>query len=91
MGRVQQLPNQAFEALPRVSHATVGDTVAVAFRVRLDPEDLLYDTVPRPLGELPEGIRVLRVAKLHRAPDRTFAGEADLEAAFQEALRSPRS
>lgn len=73
---LQQLPNQRFEVLPAVRHATVGDTVALSFRVRLDPQDLLYDTTPRPIATLPEGVRVLAVEKLHRDPDRIYVGQA---------------
>jgi len=73
---LQQLPNQRFEALPAVRHATVGDTVTVSFRVRLDPQDLLYDTTPRPIAALPAGVRVLSVEKLHRNPDRIYVGKA---------------
>jgi len=75
---VQQLPNQDFEALPQPVQATVGDTVTVVFRVRLDPVDLLYDTVPHPVSALPEGVRVLQIERLRRAPDRTFTGRARL-------------
>ena len=71
-----QLPNQAFEVTPAVAHAGVGDTISVRFRVRLDQTDLLFDTVPRPTGELPQGVRVLSVERLHRQPDRTWTGRA---------------
>jgi hypothetical protein len=71
-----QLPNQAFEVTPAVAHARVGDTISVRFRVRLDQTDLLFDTVPRPTGELPQGVRVLSVERLHRHPDRTWTGRA---------------
>ena len=73
---VQQLPNQRFEVIPAVRHATVGDTVTLSFRVRLDPQDLLYDTTPRPIATLPEGVRVLAVEKLHRNPDRIYVGKS---------------
>lgn len=71
-----QLPNQAFEVTPAVAHAGVGDTISVRFRVRLDQTDLLFDTVPRPTGELPQGVRVLSVERLQRQPDRTWTGRA---------------
>ena len=74
-GLPQQLPNQDFEVHPRVTHATVGDSIALVFRVRLDPQDLLYDTVPRPLGELPEGLRVLQVASLRPGLSESVTGE----------------
>ena len=71
-----QLPNQAFEVAPAVAHARVGDTISLRFRVRLDQTDLLFDTVPRPTGELPQGVRVLSVERLQRQPDRTWTGRA---------------
>ena len=56
-----QLPNQSFEVIPEVHRATVGDTIPLRLRVRLDPSDLLYDTVPQPVASLPEGVRLLSV------------------------------
>jgi hypothetical protein len=74
----QQVTNQRFEVIPRVAHATVGDTVSLAFRVRLDPLDLLYDTVPEPPSNLPEGVRILSIEKLHRGPNRDWIGRAQV-------------
>ena len=71
-----QLPNQSFEVIPEVHRATVGDTIPLRLRVRLDPSDLLYDTVPQPVASLPEGVRLLSVDKLRRGPDRTMVGRA---------------
>ena len=70
-----QLPNQSFEVVPQVTRATVGDSIPLRLRVRLDITDLLYDTVPQPVAALPEGVS-LRVEKLHREPDRTMMGRA---------------
>jgi hypothetical protein len=72
-----QLPNQSFDVVPQVAHATVGDSVTLLFRVRLD-EDLLYDSVPQPTAELPPGVRILSVEKLHRGSDRVFTGRAEI-------------
>lgn len=66
---------------------SVGDTVTVHFRVRLDERDLLFDTVPQPLGALPPGARILGVEKLTRTPDRIFHGSARL--AFYRTGRQP--
>lgn len=71
-----QLPNQSFEVSPSAAHARVGDTITLRFRVRLDQTDLLFDTVPHPTGELPPGVRVLSVERLHRQSDRTWTGRA---------------
>jgi hypothetical protein len=60
------------------ARATVGDTVTVHFRVRLDERDLLFDTVPRPLVAPPDWVRILSVDKLERQPDRIFVGRARL-------------
>ncbi|MFL5493557.1 MAG: hypothetical protein ACJ8DC_04135, partial [Gemmatimonadales bacterium] len=48
------------------------------FRLRLDDRDLLFDTIPRPAGPLPDGVRLLSVEKLPRRPDRIFVGVARL-------------
>jgi len=73
-----QITGQSFEVTPEVDSATVGDTVTLRFRVRLDDRDLLFDTVPRPVIATPNGIRILSVEKLARAPDRLFYGKARL-------------
>ncbi|HXE58258.1 MAG TPA: hypothetical protein VNK43_09665 [Gemmatimonadales bacterium] len=71
-----QWVERSFEATPEPARATVGDTVTLAFRLRLQERDLLTDTVPRPIGPLPDGVRVLRVEKLVRGEDRIFRGRA---------------
>lgn len=71
-----QLPGQSFEVVPDTAHATVGDPVTLRFRVRLSEGDLLYDSVPKPAGELPAGVRLLSVEKLSRGPDRVYRGRA---------------
>jgi hypothetical protein len=82
-----QVSNQSFEITPATPRPTVGDTVLLNFRVRLDERDLLFDTVPRPIGLLPDGIRILDVEKLQRSPDRIFHGHARL--AFFRTGRQP--
>ena len=82
-----QVSNQSFEITPITPRPTVGDTVVLSFRVRLDERDLLFDTVPRPIGLLPDGIRILDVEKLQRSPDRIFHGRARL--AFYRTGRQP--
>jgi hypothetical protein len=71
-----QLPDQHFEVIPETSKAAVGDPVSIRFRLRLDERDLLYDTIPRPVDTLPEGVRILSVEKLQRGADRIFSGRA---------------
>jgi hypothetical protein len=70
--------NQSFEITSSTTHPTVGDTVILSFRVRLDERDLLFDTVPRPVEAAPQGVRILAVEKLQRTPDRVFHGRARL-------------
>jgi hypothetical protein len=82
-----QVSNQSFEITPATLRPTVGDTVVLNFRVRLDERDLLFDTIPRPIGLLPDGIRILDVEKLQRSPDRIFHGRARL--AFFRTGRQP--
>jgi hypothetical protein len=76
--RAQIVTNQSFEVKPEIGRATVGDTVTVRFRVRLDERDLLFDTIPQPLAELPPGVRLVSVDKMNRTPDRIFHGTARL-------------
>jgi hypothetical protein len=73
-----QMYGQSFEVSPQVSQATVGDSVTLVFRVRLDERDLLFDTVPQPLSAIPPGVRLLSVEKLQRSPDRLFHGRAQV-------------
>src|SRR3954469_1748326 len=74
--QAQVVSNQSFEITSSTARATVGDTVILSFRVRLDERDLLFDTVPRPIGAVPQGMRILAVEKLQRTPDRIFHGSA---------------
>ncbi|HEY7636052.1 MAG TPA: hypothetical protein VH763_10930 [Gemmatimonadales bacterium] len=71
-----QLPDQHFEVIPETTKAAVGDPVSIRFRLRLDERDLLYDTIPRPVDTLSEGVRILSVEKLQRGADRIFRGRA---------------
>jgi hypothetical protein len=84
----QAVSGQSFQVMVDSSRpVTVGDTVTLRFRVRLDERDLLFDTVPQPLGALPPGARILSVDKLTRTPDRIFHGSARL--AFYRPGRQP--
>src|SRR4029079_5896709 len=76
--QAQVVSNQAFEITSGTAHPTVGDTVLLNFRVRLDERDLLFDTVPRPIGAVPQGVRLLPVDKLQRTPVGFFYGHARL-------------
>jgi hypothetical protein len=71
-----QVAGQSFEAVPETTNPTVGDSVTIHFRVRLDERDLLFDTIPQTVGALPPGVRVLSVEKMSRRPDRIFHGRA---------------
>jgi hypothetical protein len=71
-----QLHGQHWTVTPETERATVGDTVTLAFRVRLDERDLLFDTVPKPARTLPDWIRVFGIEKLQRQPDRIYVGKA---------------
>jgi hypothetical protein len=82
-----QASNQQFQITPENAGASVGDSVLLRFRVRLDERDLLLDTVPRPASPLPRGVRVLSVEKMHRTSDRIFHGGARL--AFYRPGRQP--
>ncbi len=69
---------QAWEVHLDSGRVTVGDTVGVRFRLRLDERDLLFDTLPRPVDSLLDGVRIVSVEKLHRLPNRDFVGRATL-------------
>jgi hypothetical protein len=84
---VAQHGGQIWEVTADTTHATVGDPVTIRFRLRLDERDLLFDSVPRPAGPLPEEVRLLSVEKLVRRPDRIFVGSARL--AFYRPGRQP--
>jgi hypothetical protein len=69
---------QRFETTPDSARATVGDSVTVRFRVHLNERDLLSDSVPHPVADLPEGVRVLEVAPLRKTGSRALDGSARL-------------
>jgi hypothetical protein len=69
---------QAWEVHLDSGRVTVGDTVGLTFRVRLDERDLLFDTIPRPVDSALDGVRIVSVEKLHRLPNRDFVGRAVL-------------
>jgi hypothetical protein len=71
-----QLDARSFTVTPIPDTARVGDSVRLRFRLLVTDRDLLTDTVPRPVAELPAGVRVLSVEKLRRGSDRVFTGEA---------------
>jgi hypothetical protein len=73
-----QLHGQHWEVTPETARPTVGDTVTLAFRVRLDERDLLFDTVPAPALTPPDWIRIFSIEKLTRQPDRIFVGRAKI-------------
>ena len=65
---------RSFNIVAEPAKVGLGDSVTVRFRLRLNERDLLTDTVPRPVSELPEGIRILSVEQLRRGADRVFTG-----------------
>lgn len=67
-----------FTATVEPAKVAVGDSVTVRFRLHINERDLLTDTMPRPVEELPPGVRLLSVAPLERAADRAFTGTAVL-------------
>ena len=56
----------------------LGDSVTIRFRLALNDRDLLSDTTPRPVAELPPGVRILSVEPLRRGADRVLTGTARL-------------
>ena len=72
----QQDLGHRFEVTQAVARAAVGDPITLRFSVHLHERDLVTDSLPRPTGELPEGVRILRMGKLARNGDRALTGEA---------------
>jgi hypothetical protein len=69
---------QRWEVHVDSGRVTVGDPVTIRFRVRLDERDLLFDSLPKPLDTLLDGVRIVSVEKLVRQPNRDFLGTATL-------------
>jgi len=74
--RAQLDHNRSFTVTAEPGKVGLGDSVTLRFRLTVNDRDLLTDTVPRPAGELPAGVRILSVEKLHRGADRAFTGSA---------------
>jgi hypothetical protein len=67
---------RSFTVVTEPAKVGLGDSVRLRFRLTLNDRDLLTDTVPRPVAELPPGVRVLAVERLRRGADRVFSGTA---------------
>ncbi len=67
---------RTFTATAEPAKVGLGDSITIRFRLHLNERDLLTDSVPRPTGELPPGVRILSVGRLRRGADRAFCGEA---------------
>ena len=67
---------RSFTATAEPAKVGLGDSITIRFRLHLNERDLLTDSVPRPAGELPPGVRILSVGRLRRGADRAFSGEA---------------
>jgi hypothetical protein len=67
---------RSFTVTAEPAKVGVGDSVTLRFRLTINERDLLTDTVPRPVDELPAGMRVLSVERLRRGADRVFTGTA---------------
>lgn len=70
--------DQAWEVHVDSGRISVGDTVGLTFRLRLDERDLLFDTLPRPVDSAFDGVRIVSVERLHRLANRDFVGRAVL-------------
>ena len=67
---------RAFTVTAEPAKVGLGDSVTLRFRLFINERDLLTDTVPRPVEELPAGVRILSVERLRRGADRVFTGTA---------------
>jgi hypothetical protein len=73
-----QLPGQTFEVHADSGVVTVGDTVTLRLRLRMDDRDLLFDTIPLPTSFQLPGARLLSVGRLVRDKDRIYLGQAQV-------------
>lgn len=71
-----QMSDQSFEITTTPDSATVGDTVTLHFRLRVSERDLLFDTIPVPVGPRLRGVQILSIGRLTRDANRVFVGEA---------------
>ncbi len=63
-----------FTATVEPAKVAVGDSVRVSFRLIINERDLLTDTVPQPVEELPPGVRLISVERLRRGADGPYTG-----------------
>jgi hypothetical protein len=68
--------DRSFTVTAEPGKVGLGDSVTLRFRLTINDRDLVTDTVPRPVEELPAGVRILSVEKLRRGADRVFTGTA---------------
>ncbi len=74
--RAQLDHDRSFTVTAEPGKVGLGDSVTLRFRLTINDRDLVADTVPRPVGDLPAGLRILSVEKLRRGADRVFTGSA---------------
>jgi hypothetical protein len=67
---------RSFTVTAEPAKPALGDSVTIHFRLHLNERDLLTDSVPRPVDQLPDGVRLLSVQRLQRGNDRVFTGTA---------------
>jgi hypothetical protein len=84
----QATQGRSFIVTAEPAKPALGDSVTLHFRLHLNERDLLTDSVPRPVDQLPDGVRVLSVGRLHRGPDRAFTGTA-VVAFYRPGKRAP--
>jgi hypothetical protein len=72
----QQELGHHFGVTPSAARAAVGDPITLRFSVHLHERDLITDSLPRPAGELPDGVRILEMHKLTRRTHRALEGTA---------------
>jgi hypothetical protein len=67
---------RAFSVTVEPAKVGLGDSITLHFRVTVNERDLIADTVPQPVREVPAGVRILSVERLQRGRDRVFTGKA---------------
>jgi hypothetical protein len=68
--------DRSFSVTAEPAKVGLGDSITLRFRLIINDRDLVTDSIPRPVEELPAGVRILSVERLRRGADRVFTGTA---------------
>lgn len=69
-----QLEGQSFEVTSTPDSVTVGDTVVLHLRLHMHERDMLFDTIPQPVGARDPAIQFLSIERMTRDTTRAWNG-----------------